>query len=51
MEKWQSWIGTAVLLGGLAWAIAGAWFALEKRVSVLELEQRYSHGDVREFLK
>lgn len=33
------------------WGLATAWFAMDKRLTLLEREQRYSHGDLKPFLK
>lgn len=36
---------------GLIVALAMAWSALDKRLTVLELNQRYLHGDVSLYVK
>ena len=48
LRKYNGWFGAA---GGLCMA-AGLYLGrLEQRVSELEEEQEYSHGDVRTFME
>jgi len=39
-----------IALAGSAWNVTAAWFRLVERVTVLETEGRYLHGDVDRFI-
>ena len=45
------YLGAGLSVLALAWSLTSGWFSLEKRVTLLEQEQRFSHGDVRPFLQ
>lgn len=49
--SWQAWVALAVTVSGFAWGLASGWFSLEKRVTLIEERERYSHGDVTPYLK
>ena len=43
-------LGEMLTIGGLLVALSSYIFALEKRITLLELKQEYSHGDVTPYL-
>ena len=48
---WLPYVSAIVVATSFGWAMLSGWFALVNRVNLLEQEQRYSHGDLRPFLK
>ena len=42
---WTTYVGALLVLTGLAWQLATAWFDVQSRLRVLEEKQQYLHGE------
>jgi len=45
-----SYVGLVVSLLTLLWSATSAWFNLVQRVSIIEVHERFMHGDVAGYL-
>lgn len=52
MDKphWSVYVFLALAVVGLLWQATAAWFGLQQRVTLLEREEQYNHGDVSRYL-
>ena len=49
-QSWPELIGTFLAVAAFAGALVSAYVGIVQRLTLLEAEQQFSHGDVRPYL-